>query len=595
MIHDMLTAEEAKSALEFALSRLEMHIDVGFGDGKWSDWLEPYKKPEENVAGLIWAFLGSPNVGVRWDAVHAVKRIARFNGKDLLEHLMNCVKNNSVGCFGYKGFPFYNLNAHLYLLFALNRIAIDEPKQVVPYVQELIDYVNWDIPHALIQRIAINTIRRIQLFFPGLINKDKYKELIAMGESQFPVKIVSCDEYYAAKEKDDEDKRRFFHGYDFERYWFGPLGKIFGVPENFISRYASEVIIDEWKIHNGGGYKQEPRASIFTSRRYEDYYYSHSSRPKLENYQFYLSFHSMFVVAARLLKGKPMVIMQDDDNTDPWFEWIIDYEVTRPDGYLLADARGCIPAETPAWMSSEKGKDWRTGIVAEDYINNIITKDGRLCVDGIWENWQEPYSEEIWVASALVSREASQALMLALMGYKNSHDYKLPDYGEDDWQQDNAPFVLRGWIKSEYSKYGLDDYDIWSGGIRYPNAEPGEDFINCLGLTVNKLSTQWFDNKNELAIECINWSRLRRNKNNVENKIGSKLLVTIETAKALCQKTEMNLIIEVQINRRIMESYYHDVKKDDGYRPPAHMIYLFTEEGVLIDENGIVNFGKKNN
>ncbi len=589
MIHGMLSPEEAKSVLEFALSRLEMNFGDEFGDGEWNKWLIPHDDPEENVAGLIWCFLGSPNAEVRWDAVHAVKRIAR-SGDNLLNKVINNKNKDSAGCFGGKDLPFYNLNAHLYFLLSLKTIAQDNPESIIPYMQILIDYTNWDIPHALIQRIAINIIQRIQLCFPGTIDEIKYKELIGVEESPFPVQILDRDEYYANESKDDEDSGKFFHGYDFERYWFKPLGKVFGITEKYVARCASEVILRDWHIGYHGGYKQEPRSNIFNSRNFEEYYHSHESRPKIEIYQYYLSFHAMFVVAAKLYRNKPLVIYQGYDDVDsPWLEWISNYELTRADNYLLADARSCVPLERPGWMTKKnKEKSWRINVREKDFINSVLTSDGRICVDGFWENWQEPYCEVIWIASALVSPETSAALMTALMSYRNSHDYKLPDYNEEDWEFHNTPFTLRGWLKNENSKGGLDNFDLWAGGIRYPNTEPGEYYIDDLELTANNLNTQWFDNKGNLVIECMNWSRSRRENNKLEHKTGSKLLVTTQMAQLLCQKTGMSLIIEVQIERRIKKSYFHDVKEDDDYRAPKHMIYLFTEGGVLFNECGSI-------
>jgi hypothetical protein len=94
VIQNMITPEESKSLLEFSLSRFETNIDNEFGDGAWSKWLIPSNIPEMNMAGLIWSALGSPEVAMRWKAVHVVKRLGEFNcGNEIRALLLWAQKN----------------------------------------------------------------------------------------------------------------------------------------------------------------------------------------------------------------------------------------------------------------------------------------------------------------------------------------------------------------------------------------------------------------------------------------------------------------------------------------------------------------------
>ena len=50
-------------------------------------------------------------------------------------------------------------------------------------------------------------------------------------------------------------------------------------------------------------------------------YHSHGSYPAVDTYNFYLSYHGMMVVAAKLLKERPTVKGLHDEG-NPWEYWL---------------------------------------------------------------------------------------------------------------------------------------------------------------------------------------------------------------------------------------------------------------------------------
>lgn len=595
-IQEMITPSQARSLLEFSLSRFEISIDDDFGDGKWSEWLTPADTPEMNFAGFIWSALGSPESEARWNAVHAIKRLGKFGCNNEIKALLLWAEKNTVDCFGSNKFSFYNLNAHLYLLIAVDRISMEHPEIFLQYADVFSQYVKWNIPHALIHKKAINIMISIEKAFPDTYSKEEYDNILLMGKSQFPLNIVNYrDKIENNYENDDlEDDVKFSHGYDFGRYWFEPLGKIFGISEKTVAKLAGDVIIKEWKILYDGSYVHDQRHSLWDSHRYEHKtWHSHEQHPSVERYNFYLSYHAMFVVAARFFEKMPIIFRKDWDERNPWDEWIERHSLTRQDGFWLADCRGNVPLDEPRWMNDEKDKEWRANISKFEFLDNLVMKDGRICVKGYWENGQGQYREDISIASALVSKEASQGLLSALVSCKNSHDYKLPNYKEESMECDIDPFVLLGWIKADNTEDGLDRFDPWAGEISYPDYDLGDTYQELLGLEENSLKNKWYKcNRKEVKIVCENWSRLIGEYEKKEILRGKRMLATLDILKDLCKETGFNLVLEVQICRRVVRDRYSNTVVEDKYMPPAHKIYLLSGEGVLSDENGNIEFGK---
>lgn len=597
-IQEMITPLQAKSLLEFSLGRFESTIDDDFGDGEWRKWLIPDDKPEMNIAGFIWTALASPEASTRWNAVHCIKRLAEFGCINEIRSLLQWSEKNTADYFGTEKFPFYNLNAHLYLLIALERISLDKPEILLKYVDEFPKYVLGDISHALIRKIALNIIRNVEKAFPGIYDKELFNQLLLKEKSKFPLAVDNCSENLKINycyNDNIEGQKKFYHGYDFDMYWFKPLGKIFGISEKEVGRLATNVIINEWKISYDGSYIQDPRYSLFDSREYErKTRYSYTDHPDIERYNFYLSYHAMFVVAVKLFEKMPIINRNSLDENNPWDEWIESKSLCRNDGFWLADCRGSVPIEEPRWFNSNKNKNWRTNISDLEFLDNLIMNDGKICVKGCWENRQDSYREDISVSSALVSKETAQALLSALITCNNSNDYKLPDYNEESNEYDIKPFVLIGWIKDDYERGGLDSLDPWAGDASYPNYEVGDTYRELLGLQMNALKNKWYnENSKKTQVVCENWSRILGEYGEKEIIKGKRMTATLDILKQLCKETGLNLMLEVQISRSFKKHRYSNyMEEDDKYMAPINKIYLLSEKGVLLDEKGSFEFGK---
>ena len=98
------------------------------------------------------------------------------------------------------------------------------------------------------------------------------------------------------------------------------------------------------------------------------------------------------------------------------------------------------------------------------------------------------------------------------------------------------------------------------------------------------------DGQKEPCIICQDWSYEIADYNETEQLRGMKLSASLALLKNLCATEECELVIEVQIQRRIRESRYSKHGSEKTYVPPKHKIYVFSQKGELRDEKGIVNF-----
>jgi hypothetical protein len=302
------------------------------------------------------------------------------------------------------------------------------------------------------------------------------------------------DSYWHARGEID-GSLDFHHGWDFDRYWFEPLGEVFGIPGKQVVEIATQVVLKEWRVATDGSFASDPRASIWRSGRNErEVWHDHGGYPRIDNYGFYLSYHAMHVVAARLLQVMP-VVHSRDWREDEWAYWLNRHLLTRRDGRWLADRRDPAPLLMPNWIGAKKTDNWRSDVVDGDFLDGILVERHRetwLNVRGSWEESDGERTESYYVTTALVSPAASQSLLNALTNCPDPHDFKLPDYEEERVEFASPPFELKGWVWRGDTDNKLDEYDPHAGQIAYPPYQVGKSIADQLQLSADSEQREWF-------------------------------------------------------------------------------------------------------
>jgi hypothetical protein len=254
----------------------------------------------------------------------------------------------------------------------------------------------------------------------------------------------------------------------------------------------------------------------------------------------------------------------------------------------LADRRDPAPLLRRAWLKNDKSDSWRWEIVADDFLEGLLLeRDGKtwLNVSGSWSDNDSDRIEQFYIASAFVHPEASTALLNALTTCSDPHDYKIPDYQEEDKEFNKPPFQLEGWIYSKSRDKGLDEYDPFAGDISYPPYRPGESIVEQLGLTTDCEQRNWYlpTTENPVLISEL-WGDRPPNGRDSPVRHGNRISASLEFLENTCSRLGRDLIIEVQIKRRYAYNSYR-VKTDDEieYPPPYSKVYLLSADGRLRD------------
>jgi hypothetical protein len=91
------------------------------------------------VARFLYALLGDIDVRTRWRAAHALRRFARLRDVGILDKLVELYNKTSETSYRKPDAPFYWLAARLWLVMALDRIAVETPSAIGHHGQRLLE------------------------------------------------------------------------------------------------------------------------------------------------------------------------------------------------------------------------------------------------------------------------------------------------------------------------------------------------------------------------------------------------------------------------------------------------------------------------
>ena len=588
LIAPKLRENEALEALLFGLDLFDPILEDTDGDGPWSSRLEPPSEIEGSVAGYIWSCLAAPRASLRWEAAHVIRALCTLGEEKVLEHLITIANEGSADAFYDARLHFYELHARQWLLIGLARAAKDRPDIVAPYADFLIKLLFDSKPHVLIREFAKKAI--LSLLDAGFLESqadDLREGLSVINVSKFPpVESKSYQRFENGKSDNEVDADvegygdRFYFGIDIGPYWFAPLGKCFAMSQASIEREALHVIRNDWKLSFGGRWDEDERhrRKIFRDR---ETWHSHGSYPRVDDLHFYLSYHAMMVVAGKLLETKP-VHHDPDDCEDEFHNWLYCHDLTRRDGWWLADRRDPIPLERPAWKDEAENDEWRWSLARNDFDRIFLASGGRMNLWGHW-TWSSGHREEtIHVASALVSPDRSMALLRALQGVDNPHDYRIPD-ANDDLQIDFEGFQLKGWIVDRHCYRGLDEHDPWAGAITYPSPVPAAHITDIMNLTPDTEHRRWFVQGDHVDVAWAQvWGTfVEKDDDETNHESGARFQASFEFVVSLLSKLEMDLLVEIQIKRSHRYSRWQRSDDEVGFIPPSTRLFLVKTNGRI--------------
>lgn len=449
---------EGHTALKRLLNSGSAKLASNVADGEWKDGLYPDNDPTEIASGLVWRMLGSPHAADRWRSAHSIKCFVKFDRWKVVDALVAKFPTEDAHPFQAPELPFYSMHARLWLLIALARIALDDPKNIGRYQKFLIEIIlDEDSPHVLMRHFASRAILACIDSGKLKVSASRERRIRAVDLSPFPrltkkLKEGGYDSFYQGRPKGAPKPKSEFHlDYDFNKYDVHNLGDVFGMAGWKINDLISEQVhifdTNITNMHDSGGRETSRgnRLGGMTSGYH--------------TYGEYLGWHSLFLVAGRLLRQHP--VTDDWYPDDPWTEWLNRRLLTRKDGLWLSDGMDRPPLGLKINLL-EKGKDGLILTGSKTKILNLVgiapTFEKGVVVEG---NWSSPDSINVHISSALVAPRKATTLARQMI-QEEPYFVWLPtcdEYEEQDGVLRNKKEDYSPWIVCPLTDDELDKDD----------------------------------------------------------------------------------------------------------------------------------------
>lgn len=571
-----LTPNEADSVLNFGLDLLESVLRAEDGDGPWHDGLKPLSTCEEALAGYLWAALGSPVTARRWEAAHAVRSCVELGWTGLLSALAARASAGSAIPFIDQGLVFYEWHARQWLLISLARGAIKEPVAIQPFVAFLTASAKEE--HVLLRHFAAKTLTELDA--AGVVSAEVITGLGAVNASDLPFAVYSgwrrdSQENESLDDSTPTDDERYYFGVDIGPYWFAPLGRVFGLSEDSVTRRARQAMRERMGVK----FNHERDDARYTRKIFRDLNTSHShgSLPLVDDLRAYNSYHAMMIVAARLLRTHPIGRSEDGTQSD-FDDWLRGYLLTRDDGRWVADRRDPRLIAVPTQSQRHGDNSWCWSVTAEYLDRQLLTDDGLQVLWGHWSSGHGDDAEAVSVNSALVGRAAAAALLAAAQTTPCPGSIYFPSHDESD-ESETGLFRLVGWVTGRNEPAGIDEHDPWGKRLEYPGLGPAASIVDALGLAPCNDGRRWATASGSI-LRSESWTQVVGFGRERDTISGTRLSGTQSFLDELLKARPQDcLLLSVSVRRRPTR-YNSGGDEFEPYPWPYVRYYLMGEDGI---------------
>jgi hypothetical protein len=182
-------------------------------------------------------------------------------------------------------------------------------------------------------------------------------------------------------------------------------------------------------------------------------------------------------------------------------------------------------------------------------------RTGYIVVEGYERTTVDDRSQEFRVSSALVEPATASALLRALQTMKDSRDYKLPDEGQDEFEINELPYRLLGWLRSPPRDQGIDEKDPFNGYARNVDTLPGRRVQAACGLARAPSGAPRWSRDASLPPMFVHetWGEREEDedrRNSGTRSVGQRLLAHREQLLEFLRGEALDLVIEVEVTRR---------------------------------------------
>lgn len=375
-----------------------------------------------------------------------------------------------------------------------------------------------------------------------------------------------------------EEEEKYFFGIDIGPYWFAPLGRVFGLNQHAVERFARSVLRERMLLgSNRRVDDQRYKRGLYRGRETT---HSHGSMPEVDDVVAYQSYHAMMLVAGKLLKSQP-IRRRADEEENPFDNWMKGQLLTRDDERWLADRRD-PEVLTPRADSGARASDTWSWEVTRKYLDNqLTTDDGMKVLWGHWTTTDAANGETVSVGSALVSSRHAPSLLAALQTSPDPGNVYLPDADHFEHRDDSADPEMRlfGWVTTRNDSMNLDEYDPWAAKVASPGPRPCPTIIDALKPTAGADSRSWTLSVGG-TLRSETWSRSVGYGDERDVVTGTRLSANDEFIRALLKSRQEDcLIVRVNVRRKPPK----DQSGEDEhafYNWPYNRFYLIGNDGI---------------
>ena len=550
----------------------------------------------ETVGRFLYAYMSDVDLGLRWRAAHALRRLARLGEGSALDATVNLYCRIQEPVFRARNAPFYWLAARLWLVIALDRISEETPAAVSPCGETLlaICFSN-DFPHLLVRDYAADACRK--LITSGQLQPDngQIEKLEQVNKGLPPTGTGEPVPYGAFEfsEMRSSGLRFHFDAMDTLRYWYKPWLSVFeNISSDAFLETVEEWIVDKWGVEDHPPYgSEEPRPQRFSDPPFNLSSNSHGSLPTLESYRNHLEWHAMWCAAGQLLKTRPLNNPEDSDSNE-LANKISQGKLTYPP-YWLSDFVGPVPLQPHRWRPpAEPMEKWLGNINDEDFLREVFPVDqpGWVIVSADIIAKSTNHRETVKIGTGLVSPDTAHALLRALQTSEENHWYF---YGLPGGQKIDLPdYTLQRWLASSDRERGYDGKDPYRNEIERPQSLPGQAVIGALRLQkrYGSGSVKWFRDgaeKPSFIYEAwgerdLDWKYgSYRHDRGMVMCSGYRLLVSKEDLAEFLQTKGQDLITDIFIERHDTRKSEWSYDTEDSTRATFNRLFLFRRSGYL--------------
>lgn len=547
---------------------------------------------EEAIGRLIFALMSDIDTRIRWRATHCFRCLARLQSQAVVSATVAQLDRLQDPAFREPAAPFYFLAAKMWLALAMYRVSAETPAALAPFKDKILNLaVSQALPHVGIREYAKRTLR--ELASAGIVTLTT-TEKTALDSVNMPAKGKTAGKRSAGGSFNEfrNEKRRFkFDGLDTLRYWYEDILRIFPtVSSDDVLNIAERWIMDIWGASaEANWWDKEPRKGRYDERRFGLWSHSHGSLPRIERYGTHLEWHAMHCTIGELLTTHP--ITKGEMYYDRFDYWLGRSLPTSPSEWI-SDHRGPTPLEARLWVEDPRTDNgWLLNVGRDEVLKEIGVLDcarpGWLVIGGYYAARFPKREAHVHISTALVSSATALPLVRALQTVKNPHDFRIPDEG-DDLEVNTPLYKLVGWITHLEGDTRFEESDPCRYEVGQVRVRPGKELTKMFGLMrqtcdgyvwICKRTREaaviyeaWCD---EPPLEDDHYARRIRSD-------GWRLWARADLVQSYLSQKRMDLICEVQIDRRLRSEYSRSYESD-AKKKTHEKILLFRADGALED------------